>query len=177
MPDRTKIPTKIKNEVLKEFRHRCAICGGNNMPQMHHIDEDPSNHNPMNLIPLCPNCHLSDQHDPTGNVDPGILHLFRKFKDPTILSPPFHAFYRRFSFLLNIDSDVEHITPADNSAFYDLTYFMESLEMGEYYSYHLFRLLADGGRLLEPYFLKTNRDEAITLLIELLRFQNWERTE
>ncbi|MDQ3011542.1 MAG: HNH endonuclease, partial [Acidobacteriota bacterium] len=78
--------------MLKEFNYRCAICAIDN-PQLHHIDETPSNNDPMNLVPLCPNCHLIDQHNPTRTLDPIKLSLFRKFKDPFILKSQFDPLF------------------------------------------------------------------------------------
>src|SRR6185436_5887832 len=98
---RPAIPTKTRQEVLSEFNHRCAICGADR-PHLHHIDEDPTNNEPLNLVPLCPNCHLIDQHNPTAQVDTKKLRLFREFKDPTILKPQFDPLFRRYSFLEQI---------------------------------------------------------------------------
>jgi len=61
---RLSIPKAISEQVLKEYRHKCAVCGRHD-PQLHHIDEDPSNNDPANLMPLCPNCHIQDIHAPT----------------------------------------------------------------------------------------------------------------
>ena len=60
---RTDIPKTVREAVLKEFNHRCAVCGGDR-PHLDHIDEDPSNNDPFNLLPLCPNCHIRDRHNP-----------------------------------------------------------------------------------------------------------------
>jgi hypothetical protein len=94
---RPKIPAPIREQVLKEYNHLCAVCGEVN-PQLHHIDEDPSNNNPMNLIPLCPNDHLIDVHNPTQPIEPGKLRLLRKYKDPTVLTPQFHPLFVRKNF-------------------------------------------------------------------------------
>jgi predicted restriction endonuclease len=74
---RLSIPRVTKSLVLKEFNYKCAICG-KERPQVHHIDENPSNNDLLNLIPLCPNCHLIDQHNPTIPVDIEKLKLFRQ---------------------------------------------------------------------------------------------------
>lgn len=103
---RTAIPQKIAGKVLKEFNHRCAKCGADN-PHLHHIDENPSNNDALNLIPLCPNCHLIDQHDPTRLIEPGKLRLFRVYKDPTILKPQFHPLYSRLRFFESEEGDFE----------------------------------------------------------------------
>ena len=81
---------------------------------MHHIDENPSNNDPLNLLPLCPNCHLSDQHRPTERIPKGVPSLFRQYKDPTILSPAFCPPYQRLEYLLHFteDTDVESLEGA-----------------------------------------------------------------
>src|SRR5258708_3400137 len=91
-------PGATGEAVLKEFNYRCAVCG-EDRPHLHHIDEDPSNQDSLNLLPLCPNCHLTDQHNPTARRDPRLLRLFRVHKDPTILSPQFFPLFERLLFL------------------------------------------------------------------------------
>lgn len=55
---REKVPFKIASKILAESHHRCCLCNANwIMPEIHHIDNNPSNNDPENLIPLCPNCH------------------------------------------------------------------------------------------------------------------------
>src|SRR5256885_12038233 len=99
---RIAIPRDMRDKVLKEFHHKCAICGEAD-PQLHHIDENPSNNDQMNLIPLCPKCHLSDQHNPTKSIETDKLRLFRQFKDLAILKPQFHPLFIRLRFLNAID--------------------------------------------------------------------------
>jgi len=191
---RPAIPKKVREQVLKEYRHRCAICGGEN-PHLHHIDKNAKNIDPMNLIPLCPNCHLSDQHDPTKGIEPAILNLFRKFKDPAILQPPFYALFRRLSFLFHIEQDITAKDASDDSE--ELIDFVASLEMGDFYSKQLAQHIRkprhprafmlgdpDSERQREQDLrkedleyldqLRNHRDQAISLLVELLRFQNWQ---
>lgn len=101
---RKAIPKAVKDAVLKEFNHHCAMCNTAN-PHVHHIDENPENNDPQNLLPLCPNCHLLDHHNPTAVVDPKKLSLFRQFKDPRILSSEFHPLFIRLRFLLDLNND------------------------------------------------------------------------
>ena len=53
---RKSIPRKTREAVMGLFLHKCAFCG-REKPQLHHIDENPSNNEETNLLPLCPNCH------------------------------------------------------------------------------------------------------------------------
>jgi hypothetical protein len=190
---RPTVPRAIKERVLAEFRHRCAICGADR-PQLHHIDEDPANNDPQNLLPLCPNHHLSDQHDPTAPVDPSKFKLFRQFKDPAILTPQFHPLFRRVAYLLAL-TDNSDVSGA-HEAHVELVAFINGLGMGKFYHKQIHDLLADSGpwvatvgesdaesrrqraerqRRYRAKLLK-NRDKAIELIIEMLRYQDWPLT-
>lgn len=38
-------------------KKECIVCGESNIVEAHHLDEDKTNNDPSNLIPLCPNHH------------------------------------------------------------------------------------------------------------------------
>lgn len=191
---RINIPKAVKEKVLNEFRHRCAVCG-TDRPQLHHIDEDPSNNNKMNLIPLCPNCHLTDQHDPTQPFDPVQFTLFRKYKDPHILKPQFHPLFNRFLFFFALSADSDALKLDEKAE--ELIDFMSEMEMGSFYARKITDLIrmvhsptvllvgnpeserawkeireSDKRNYLSQ--LENNRDQAIDLIIETLRYQNWK---
>jgi hypothetical protein len=193
MSSRPAIPKPDRDRVLSEYRHRCAICGGDK-PQLHHIDHDPRNNGLMNLIPLCPNDHLSDQHDPTRGLDPRLLSLFRRYKDPAILKPQFHPIFVRCLFLGDLQSSTNPDEVEARSE--ELVEFVASLEMGDFYAKQLGRLLRkprhagfwvpgdpeSDKRLVsqskkhdQEYIEQcmTNRGHAESLLVEILRFQKW----
>jgi hypothetical protein len=61
--------TEISRRIKEERGNRCEGCGqigdkisyeagGNNYLTVHHIDYDPANCDPINLIVLCQKCHL-----------------------------------------------------------------------------------------------------------------------
>ncbi|MBS1780454.1 MAG: HNH endonuclease [Bacteroidetes bacterium] len=58
---RTKIPkeAKVRAELQKEINSSCPFCPNDDVGhfEIHHIDENPSNHEMTNLILLCRNCH------------------------------------------------------------------------------------------------------------------------
>lgn len=191
---RKDIPKATKESVLGEYNHRCAICGGDR-PHIHHIDENPDNHDQLNLIPLCPNCHLTDQHDPTRPVEPERLSLFRKHKDPHILSSQFEPIFNRLRFLSAVDSDSNAVVLDSKSE--ELVEFINEMEMGSFYSKKIAELIrldhapvvafADGSELirravesnLQDYrdYLKQlvdNREEVYSLVVEILRYQDWK---
>lgn len=188
---RTSIPKAVSDAVLKEFNHRCAWCGGDR-PQLHHIDENAENHLPLNLLPLCPNHHLTDQHNPTRRIEPGRLRLFREHKDPTILKPQFEALYRRLNALVDFrSSDYAEL----RASAVDLCEFIAHLNMGGYYSEKIAQLIVPPGPHLHeltprgvlPHlqdfpnvtlnqfssWLSGNHFEIVRLIVELLRFQDW----
>lgn len=182
--ERITIPRKIREKVLKEFNHRCAICGANN-PHLHHIDENPANNGLDNLLPLCPNHHLIDQHDPTNLVPMFKLRLFRKYKDPTILSSEFHPLYERFIFLYDLEN-YRYNELMDKVK--ELVNFISVLKLGEFYHREIEKLIKfneivalswDGDREDKEYKirfknkLRDNKEKVTDLVIELLRYQNW----
>lgn len=161
---------------------------------MHHIDENPANNDSQNLLPLCPNCHLRDQHNPTRKIDIPRLKLFREFRDPAILKPQFHPLYLKQLFLDSIEEREWPINMLRDQA-EELTDFVAALEMGAFYSKRLkeifyvsdrhYEITEDGRvvhytneQLLEQAkeyrgTLVLHRNVVKALLIEMLRFQPW----
>lgn len=190
---RNHIPRTVSDKVFAEYDHGCAICGGAN-PQLHHIDGDSSNNIEINLIPLCPNCHLIDQHNPTKKIEKEKIELFRKFKDPTILYPQFHPLYSRMEFLFSVNEDSDFKELKEKAK--DLIDFVQELEKGIYYANKIGELinpprkariysmddpmlerrleaerLEDGNQYRIQ--LNENKDKIIFLSVELLRYQSW----
>ncbi|MGD8780720.1 MAG: HNH endonuclease signature motif containing protein [Ignavibacteria bacterium] len=182
---RKNIPPKIKSELLKEFNHKCAICG-TDKPHIHHIDENPSNNDINNLIPLCPNCHLKDQHNPTDSIPYYKLKLFREYKDPTILCSKFHPLYARMVYLFDINEGSEDQGLIDRTE--ELIKFISFLNMGGFYKDEISKLIRSGVRnyssgsptltrmRYETEYrekLLNNRNRVFQLIVESLRYQNW----
>lgn len=177
---------------MREFSHCCAICGTAN-PQIHHIDGDHTNNDPLNLLPLCPNCHLTDQHNPTRPMNPARILLFRRFKDPAILTPQFEPLFDRLRFLDSLDAGTADESELASRAG-ELVGFVAALEMGAFYSKQIDGLV---GRPPRPFAwsgsttdeeirrqcredlteyvgqLSANREEVHRLSVELLRYQDW----
>jgi hypothetical protein len=189
--NRSNMPKAVREDVLKEFSHMCAICGKRD-PQIHHIDENHDNHSLLNLLPLCPNHHLSDQHNPTKKIEPNRLRLFRSYKDPSILKPQFEPLYRRLICLARPEHPDFYALRSDAV---DLCSFVGALSMGEYYAKRLNALLeiSDlrspiagvpfelGQQAHRQAMLRAelaNRineryEELTRLCVELLRYQHW----
>jgi len=191
---RKSIPKAVKEKVLKEYNYRCAICG-NNRPQLHHIDENPENNIEFNLIPLCPNCHLTDQHNSTQPFDPDLLSLFRRFKDPLILKPQFHPIFLRLRFLYNLDEYSKALELDEKAE--ELVEFIGEMKMGSFYSKRLAELVRmhyiampillgneESERFAAESFAKSQVDylnqlnnvqeKVEALVVEILKYQDWQ---
>lgn len=190
---RKAIPKATRDALLDEYSYRCAICGGDR-PQIHHIDEDHTNNDIENLLPLCPNCHLTDQHNPTRKVEIGKLQLFRKFKDPCILKPQFHPIFVRQSFLDDVELGDASVSELEAAAD-ELLDLVSEMEMGNFYSKRLREAIGRVGGFFvmtldfgpDPEYerqrreanrnyrdqLVANREAARALIVEQLRYQKW----
>ena len=166
---------------------------GRHEPHLHHIDEDPSHNEVENLLPLCPNCHLQDIHDPTGTPDINKILLFRKFKDPLILDPRFHPIFTRTKFLYAHDAPERTQT----FKFYneELVDLVSELKLGGFYrkkiDYHLKYFCTHYAHKLRIDGIEARKNEILhdptlriaahqysvecveQLLVELLRYQEW----
>jgi hypothetical protein len=67
---RVPIPAAVRREILIEASYRCAVprCMTPLAIDVHHIDENPANNDPSNLIALCPTCH-SAFHRKTYSIE------------------------------------------------------------------------------------------------------------
>ena len=67
---RLNIPTSIRQQVYARARGKCERprCLYSGKLHIHHIDENPSNNSPSNLLAVCPNCH-SHIHDGAFSMD------------------------------------------------------------------------------------------------------------
>lgn len=128
--NRVRPPAAVWERVLREFRRRCALCGGEPV-EAHHIDEDPANSDPLNLIPVCPTCH-SLQHEPGRAVGSAKLRLFRARKLPAILSARFHPLFVRLQVLEAVGPDTDAVAIAAAAA--ELVGLMRGLRQGALYA-------------------------------------------
>jgi len=129
--NRQAIPRAVSDAVLREFNHRCAKCGGDK-PHLHHIDENPSNNDPLNLIPLCPNHHLTDQHDASNAIPQAKLRLFRRHKHRLILAPQFNSIFKRMTFLEDVKDDDDPYALEHKAV--ELADLVSHLPMGQFFS-------------------------------------------
>lgn len=56
---RKKIPRLTEKQMYKEANNSCSFCPESDVAvlELHHIDEDPSNNDPSNLLVVCSSCH------------------------------------------------------------------------------------------------------------------------
>ena len=66
---------KIRLFLLIKNNWKCFICG-NEATEVHHIDEDKSNHNEDNLMCVCRKCHISRIHAGRKNKTSKYIRLF-----------------------------------------------------------------------------------------------------
>lgn len=126
---RQTVPRATRDALLREFNFRCAICGADR-PHVHHIDEDPANNSLDNLLPLCPNCHLVDEHDASNRTPLEKLKLFRRHKHRGILSAQFNPLFCRMRFLYAMEEDAGELEANAK----ELIRFVSNLEMGRFYA-------------------------------------------
>jgi hypothetical protein len=50
-------PESYRSTCFLHHNKKCVVCGEQNIVEVHHLDEDRSNNDPSNLIPLCPTHH------------------------------------------------------------------------------------------------------------------------
>lgn len=67
---RVSIPTATRQQVYARAGGRCERprCSYHGKLHIHHIDENPSNNSPTNLLAVCPNCHARI-HDGSFSID------------------------------------------------------------------------------------------------------------
>jgi hypothetical protein len=166
------MPKKIRETVLKEYYHKCAICDASQpAPELHHIDENPSNHDSLNILPLCPNCHSS-------KPNPRILSVFRKYKSSEILSVQFEQLFNKAALIFDLSDDDYY--PGCYSHGADLVAFVRTLKNGKYYApkiYELIRAIPEPDRETPEEwkaFLKQRHEDIMGLIVELLPFQDWK---
>ncbi len=61
---RVTVPDFIRHQVWARANYQCERpnCGYRGQPEIHHIDENPSNNALFNLAAICPNCHTRIHH-------------------------------------------------------------------------------------------------------------------
>ena len=195
MPQRSTIPRAVRDNVLKQYKYRCVRCDSTD-PQVHHIDKDPSNNNALNLVPLCPNCHLNWFHGAATADKARQLAFFRRYNAKASLSPKFLPLLRRLNFLDEVteQSNVKELRTASA----ELVSFVKALAHGDFYARKISRLLAFepfiasvsipyGGSLPQWYIagmneqdprhrrkLRSARTAVYDLVAELLTYQDWQ---
>jgi len=91
MQDRPTIPAEIRRQILVEAGHRCAIqtCRSAADVDVHHIVPwaQSQQHEPENLIALCPNCHRRANR---GDIDRESLRKYKRICQQLARPAPAH---------------------------------------------------------------------------------------
>lgn len=59
--------TSYRSICFQQYDYKCIICGETGIVEVHHYDGNHQNHDPKNLVPLCPTHHrytISKKHHP-----------------------------------------------------------------------------------------------------------------
>ena len=185
---RTTIPKPRKDKILVKFNHQCVVCS-ESLHEVHHIDEDPSNHDEDNLIVLCPNCHQGKVHGKSIRITADQLKLYLRTGKKSIFNSIYHILASKIDFLQN--DKYLHLPIDDISEKVgDLIEFINHLKLGEYYSKKLKDLLIRDPISFIPMSdyefkkqseeiekahkekINNNKDEAIGLVFECLEVQD-----
>jgi len=110
---RVTVPELTVVDLISRCNNRCCVCQTPFIVK-HHIDEDPSNNVPENLVPLCPNCHTQahSKNNMVVNLRPDRIKKLREIwyaycdqrKESTTPSEP-HAVAKLIAFIQFLESD------------------------------------------------------------------------
>lgn len=83
---RTPIPAENERLVKVQAGYRCSVwgCGGTSGLTFHHIDGNPSNHDPANLLLLCAVCHARAT---SGEIDRKACRMIKRDLETRHASP------------------------------------------------------------------------------------------
>lgn len=65
--------TNYRTIAFRKWDKKCIVCGFDKIVTVHHMDEDHSNNDINNLVPLCPNHHEMFHSKYRDEVEPLIL--------------------------------------------------------------------------------------------------------
>ena len=69
---------RLRKQVLSRDGYRCRKCGKAGMLEVHHVDHNPTNDDPANLVTWCRGCHVA-HHRP--KLTPAEAEWARYLKD------------------------------------------------------------------------------------------------
>ncbi len=82
---RQKIPSMTQKKLYQEAASCCAFCNEFNVAtlEIHHIDEDPSNNDLLNLLLVCSSCHSKITHGEISAADVQMQKYIVQFQGKT----------------------------------------------------------------------------------------------
>jgi len=81
---RKSIPLEIVADIMWQTDHTCCMCGKRKDVHIHHINGNPADNSPVNLVPLCPNCH-SDVEQTGGHGRRFTNAELRKYREDSFM--------------------------------------------------------------------------------------------
>ena len=55
---------RLRRRILDRDEFRCTRCGRYGILEVHHVDHDPTNNDPGNLVTRCKGCHIDEHRRP-----------------------------------------------------------------------------------------------------------------
>ncbi len=90
--ERKAVPAKRRALLQQEIDSRCPFCPSGDVGHfiLHHIDEDPTNNDPRNLLMMCPTCHSKVTKGDISSCEVlGVKTTILKFQQmQTVATPP-----------------------------------------------------------------------------------------
>lgn len=78
-------PESYRSTCFLHHEKRCVVCGEGNIVEVHHLDENPANNHPENLIPLCPTHHKYWHSRYRSLVESTVLDYIKGWKSKVTL--------------------------------------------------------------------------------------------
>ena len=82
-PNWKEVSTQYRNKCFEYHKKECIICKEEKIVEVHHIDEDRSNNDIFNLVPLCPTHHKYWHSEFKKEIEEKIYNYIKEFKNMT----------------------------------------------------------------------------------------------
>jgi hypothetical protein len=79
-PNWKEISTQYRSKCFEYHKKECVICKEEKIVEVHHIDEDRSNNDIFNLVPLCPTHHKYWHSEYKEEIEDKIYNYIKEFK-------------------------------------------------------------------------------------------------
>lgn len=79
-PNWKEVSTQYRNKCFEYHKKECVVCKEEKIVEVHHIDEDRSNNDIFNLVPLCPTHHKYWHSKHKEEIKDTIYNYIKEFK-------------------------------------------------------------------------------------------------